>query len=105
MPMRTRPWSAACATGCSSDRRAAVNGRMGRYGPGRAAGWAGAAGAALAAAARLLHERSGGEPGYMPLGDLPAWLAADVSVLVAAIAGGAVGQILCALVRMVRDGE
>jgi hypothetical protein len=54
----------------------------------------GAAGAVLAASARLIQEAYGAEVHFMPLAsEVPGWLAADVTVIVSAIIGGAVAQI------------
>ncbi|HEX6980261.1 MAG TPA: hypothetical protein VF342_13265 [Alphaproteobacteria bacterium] len=64
----------------------------------------GAAGAALAAGARLLQERSGMEVKFMPLFDaVPDWVVSDITVLVAAVIGGAVAQIGCALVTWLKQ--
>jgi hypothetical protein len=78
--------------------------RDGNWGFGSPACLVGAAGAAVAAIARLAQELSGMEVRFMPLlvDDLPGWLVADVSVLVAAIVGGAIGQLACVLAIWIR---
>lgn len=54
--------------------------------------------ALLAALGRLIQEGAGADVQFMPLFDsVPGWVVADVSVVVAAIVGGVVGQIGCAL--------
>lgn len=58
----------------------------------------GAIGATVASAARLIQEAAGANVQFMPVLDsMPGWVASDVTVVVAAIIGGAVGQIGCAL--------
>lgn len=77
--------------------------RNGNWGLSSPACLIGAAGAAFAATARLAQEVSGMEVQFMPLlADMPGWLVADVSVVVAAIVGGAVGQLGCALISWLR---
>jgi hypothetical protein len=77
--------------------------RNGNWGLSSPACLIGAAGAAFAAAARLAQEASGTEVQFMPLlVDVPGWVVSDVSVVVAAIVGGAVGQLGCALVSWLR---
>lgn len=64
----------------------------------------GAIGAAIAAAARLIQEASSTNVQFMPVLDsMPAWVASDVTVVVAAIVGGAVGQIGCALFAWLKE--
>lgn len=64
----------------------------------------GAAGAVLAASARLMQEAHGADVHFMPLaGEAPGWLAADVTVIVSAIIGGAVAQIGSALVTWLKQ--
>ena len=78
--------------------------RDGMWGLGSPACLIGAAGATVAAAARLAQELSGMDVRFMPLmaDDLPGWLVADVSVIVAAIVGGTVGQLACVLVTWLK---
>jgi len=58
----------------------------------------GAGGALIAAFGRLVQDSAGADAPFMPLFDfVPGWLIADVTVIVAAIVGGVVGQIGCAL--------
>ncbi len=79
--------------------------RNSNWGLGSPACLIGAAGAALAATARLAQETSGMDVQFMPLlvDGLPGWLVADVSVVVAAIVGGTVGQLGCAIVTWLKQ--
>jgi len=64
----------------------------------------GALGAAIAAGARLAQEAAGMDLQFMPLfAPLPGWLDADITVMVAAIVGGIVGQIGCALAMWLKQ--
>ena len=81
--------------------------RLSNWGAGSPACLTGAAGAALAATARLAQELSGMDVRFMPLfvDGLPGWLVSDVSVLVAAIVGGTVGQLGCAAVTWLKQED